>query len=251
MPVYMLTDDLVFPPPEGASPEGVVAVGGDASPERLVLAYSQGIFPWPHEDLPLLWFSPDPRFVLPIERVHVGRSLRRRIRAGDFEVRADSAFDRVIEACAAAPRPGQDGTWITDELKQGFAALHRRGYAHSIETYLNGELVGGLYGIAIGSSFCGESMFSRVDDASKVATVTLLGNLAAWGFHFVDCQVHTEHLARFGAEPWPRPIFLGALRRAIAEPARPGPWQLELGPEQALEVLLTAVVNSSSDPSER
>jgi leucyl/phenylalanyl-tRNA--protein transferase len=237
MPAYLLTDDLVFPPPEGASPEGLVAIGGDTSPERLVLAYSQGIFPWPHRDLPLLWFSPDPRFVLRFDRVHVDRSLRKRIRARHYQVRADTSFERVIAACATAPRPGQDGTWITDDIRRGFAALHRLGFAHSIETFRDDELVGGLYGVAIGKSFCGESMFSHADDASKVATVALLGNLCHWGFHFVDCQVYTDHLARFGAQPWPRDRFLAALRRAVAEPTHKGPWRFELDPEQSLAVL--------------
>jgi leucyl/phenylalanyl-tRNA--protein transferase len=237
MPAYLLTDDLVFPPPEGASPEGVVAIGGDTSPERLVLAYSQGIFPWPHRDLPLLWFSPDPRFVLPFDRVHVGRSLRKRVRAGAYELRADTAFERVIDGCASVPRPDQDGTWITDEIRSGFVALHRAGLVHSIETWQDGELVGGLYGVALGKSFCGESMFSLRDDASQVATVGLLGNLCRWGFHFVDCQVYTDHLARFGAEPWTRGAFLAALRRAVAEPTRRGPWSLELDAAQCVELL--------------
>jgi leucyl/phenylalanyl-tRNA--protein transferase len=237
MPVYLLTDDLVFPPPEGASTEGVVAVGGDTSPERLVLAYSQGIFPWPHQDLPLLWFSPDPRFVISFDRAHVGRSLRKRIRAGGYAVRSDTAFERVLRGCADSRRPGQEGTWITADIERGFTALHRLGLAHSIEAWRDGKLVGGLYGVALGKSFCGESMFTRADDASKVATVALLGNLSRWGFHFVDCQVHTEHLARFGAERWSRPRFLTALRRAVAEPTHHGPWQLELDPAQSLAEL--------------
>jgi leucyl/phenylalanyl-tRNA--protein transferase len=199
MPVYMLTDELRFPPPEGASPEGVVAIGGDASPERLALAYSLGIFPWPHRDLPLLWFSPDPRFVLHLDQVHIGRSLRKRIRAAPFEIRADTAFRAVMQGCALSKRPGQDGTWITDELRTGFEALHARGFAHSIEAWRGDELVGGLYGVSIGRAFCGESMFAHEGDASKIAMATLLGNLRHWGFRFVDCQVYTDHLSRFGA----------------------------------------------------
>jgi leucyl/phenylalanyl-tRNA--protein transferase len=234
MPVYALNRELIFPPPENASPEGVVAVGGDASPERLLLAYSQGIFPWPHGNLPLLWFSPDPRFVLRFDRVHIGRSLRKRVRAGEYEVRADTAFDRVLAECASVPRPGQDGTWITPEIQRGFRALHQLGFAHSIEAWRDGELLGGLYGVALGASFCGESMFALADDASKVAVVVLLGHLQAWGFHFVDCQVYTPHLARFGAEEWPRGQFLAALRNAVAEPSRRGPWQLDLAPAECL-----------------
>jgi leucyl/phenylalanyl-tRNA--protein transferase len=237
VPVYVLTEELIFPPPEGASPEGVVAIGGDTTPERLILAYSQGIFPWPHADLPLLWFSPDPRFVISFDETHVSRSLRKRIRAGSYDVRADERFGEVLEACAQVPRPGQDGTWITDEIRDGYTQLHARGYAHSIETYEDGELVGGLYGVALGRSFCGESMFARAADASKVATVSLLGNLCHWGFDFVDCQVYTDHLARFGARQWPRGRFLRALRQAVAGPTRAGPWKLELSPQQALEAL--------------
>lgn len=231
VPVYLLNDDLVFPPPEGASPEGVVAVGGDLRPERLVLAYSQGIFPWPHEGLPLLWFSPDPRCILNFDAVNVGRTVRRRIRRGGFTLRADSAFREVIEACSTVPRPGQAGTWINEEIIAGYCKLHAQGIAHSVETYLDGRLVGGLYGVALGGVFCGESMFATVDDASKVATIGLLGNLSAMGFDFVDCQVRTDHLARFGAVDWPRPRFLRALRSALARGTRPGPWDFELCPE--------------------
>jgi leucyl/phenylalanyl-tRNA---protein transferase len=238
MPVYMLTDELRFPPPEGSSAEGVVAVGGDASPERLALAYSLGIFPWPHRELPLLWFSPDPRFVLSFDHAHVGRSLRKRIRAQPFVIRTDTAFAAVMQGCAESPRPGQDGTWITEELRAGFLALHARGLAHSIEAYdPQGQLVGGLYGVSLGKAFCGESMFARAPDASKIAMVTLLGNLRRWGFHFVDCQVYTDHLSRFGACEWPRADFLRALRRALSSPTQPGPWAFTLDPCAALDEL--------------
>ena len=234
----MLTEELRFPPPEGASEEGVVAVGGDASPERLVLAYSQGIFPWPHPDMPLLWFSPDPRFVLSFDQVHIGRSLRKTLRLAPYEIRTDTAFVRVMQTCADATRADQDGTWITDEMLEGYQALHERGLAHSVEAWRDGELVGGLYGVALGLSFCGESMFATESDASKVATVSLLGNLQHWGFHFVDCQVHTEHLARFGAREWPRSRFLSALRDAVSHPTRREPWRFELSPLEALSALV-------------
>lgn len=237
MPVYLLTDDLVFPPAEGASREGVVAVGGDARPERLLLAYAQGIFPWPAEDMPLLWFSPDPRFVLVPREAHVGRTLRKRVVRGDFEVRFDTAFREVMAACAEAPRPGQDGTWITDELLAGYAALHDRGYAHSIEAWRGGRLVGGLYGVSLGRAFFGESMFARESDASKVAFAVLLGHLVHWGFHFVDCQVRTEHLERFGAVDWPRTRFLRLLRHALTFETRAGKWATELTAEEAIALL--------------
>jgi leucyl/phenylalanyl-tRNA--protein transferase len=159
------------------------------------------------------------------------------VRAAPFQIRVDTAFEAVMDNCSQAPRPGQDGTWITDEIRRGFIALHARGFAHSIEAYADGALVGGLYGVAIGKSFCGESMFAHAPDASKIAMVALLGNLCSWGFHFVDCQVHTEHLARFGAEHVDRASFLQALRVAVAEPSLPGPWVFPLDPVQALHQL--------------
>ncbi len=234
MPVYLLTNELLFPPPEGASPEGVVAVGGDYAPERLLLAYGQGIFPWPTEGYPLLWFSPDPRFVLEPARAHVGRSLRKTIRRGEYRVTADTAFRRVIQACAASPRPGQSGTWITKGLVRGFEALHRRGFAHSIEAWRDDTLVGGLYGVSLGGTFFGESMFAEAPDASKVAFATLLGNLVEWDFDLVDCQVPTAHLARFGAQTWPRSRFLAALHESLERPTRRGKWTLPLSPVDAL-----------------
>ena len=227
----------MFPPPEGASREGVVAIGGDFRAERLLLAYAQGIFPWPTLGMPLLWFSPDPRFVIEPSRAHVSRSLRKRMRRGDYEIRCDTQFGAVVRACGAVPRPGQDGTWITDELVRGYEELHALGYAHSIECWMDGALVGGLYGVSLGRVFFGESMFAVAPDASKMAFAALLGNLVHWGFELVDCQVHTEHLERFGAEEWPRKRFLQRLRRAVGEPTRRGTWSLELAPAVAIERL--------------
>lgn len=237
MPVYLLTDKLVFPPAEGASREGVVAVGGDFKPERLLLAYSQGIFPWPTEGMPLLWFSPDPRFVLRPREVHVGRSLKKVLRRGTFEIRFDTAFEAVIRACGLVPRPGQDGTWIHEDLIAGYVALHRLGYAHSIEAWRDGALVGGLYGVSLGSCFFGESMFAVEPDASKVAFVTLLAHLERWGIGLVDCQVKTEHLRRFGAKEIARREFLAELRQRVPEPTRRGTWIAELAPRDALDAL--------------
>ena len=227
----------LFPPVSWASPEGVVAVGGRPDPETLKEAYSRGIFPWPHEGVPLLWFSPDPRFVLRPEEAHVGRSLRKEMRRGGFEVRADTAFPEVIRGCAQAPRPDGRGTWITGEMIAGYTALHEEGIAHSIEAWRDGRLAGGLYGISLGGVFFGESMFAAVPNASKVAFATLLANLVRWRFQLVDCQAYTEHLAGFGAVEWPRARFLAALKRALREPARPGPWRLELGSIGAAEAL--------------
>ena len=249
MPVYWLTNDLVFPPPEGASPEGVVAAGGDTRPDRLLLSYSQGIFPWPHDGLPLLWFSPDPRFVLPLDGVRVSRSLRKTIRKQHYEIRTDTAFRQVMLACADTRRRGQYGTWITDEMVQGFSALHDLGFAHSVEAWHNGRLVGGLYGISLGRVFYGESMFASEPDASKVATVTLCGNLRSWGFHFIDCQVHTDHLERFGAVEWPRSRYLAALRRALSNPTRRGRWTFELEPRECLGLTARRLEKRSSPRS--
>jgi leucyl/phenylalanyl-tRNA--protein transferase len=237
MPVYLLTDELRFPPPEGASPEGIVAIGGDFRPERLLLGYAQGIFPWPSEGLPLLWFSPDPRFVLEPHEAHLPRSLRKQLRRMPYTIRFDTAFGDVIRACADTRRPGQRGTWITDDLIAGYEALHARGFAHSVEAFRDGELVGGLYGVSLGKVFFGESMFAHAPDASKLAFAMLLAQLVAWGVRVVDCQVYTEHLARFGAGDWPRELFLSTLREALSADTRRGPWTLEISPEQALELL--------------
>jgi leucyl/phenylalanyl-tRNA--protein transferase len=238
MAIRWLTPALEFPPPESADDEGVVAVGGDCSVERLLLAYRSGIFPWPMaKNLPLFWFSPDPRYVIPLARVHLPRSLRKEVRRGTFEVRVDTDFDGVIRGCAASPRPGQRGTWITPTLRQGFLNLHREGFAHSIEAWRDGRLVGGLYGLSLGGAFFGESMFAAEPDASKVAFTVLLGHLAHWGFDFVDCQTRTDHLERFGAIPVARESFLDTLRTALAQPTRMGPWRFELPPAEALAKL--------------
>src|SRR3954452_1097141 len=228
---------VLFPPVSWASPEGVIAVGGRPDAETLKESYGRGILPWPHEGVPLLWFCPDPRFALVPEEAHVSRSLRKEMRRGTFGVRADTAFAEVIGRCSQQPRPGQNGTWITSEMVDGYSALHGEGLAHSIEAWRDGRLVGGLYGISLGSVFFGESMFADVPNASKVAFATLLANLVRWRFQLVDCQAYTEHLASFGAVEWPRARFLAALKRALREPARPGPWRLELGPIEAAEAL--------------
>jgi leucyl/phenylalanyl-tRNA--protein transferase len=225
MPVYRLTKRLAFPPPEHA--EGsLLAVGGDLRPERLLLAYSQGIFPWYEEGLPILWHSPDPRMVLEVEALHVPRSLRKKMRQQPYRIALDTAFREVIEACAAAPRVGQDGTWITEEMKDAYCELHRLGYAHSAEAHFQNELVGGLYGVSLGSVFFGESMFAKAPDASKIAFVTLVEHLRERGITLVDCQVHTDHLERFGAVEWPRRRFLTALAGALKQPTQRGPWRL-------------------------
>ena len=215
------------------NPDGIVAVGGAPDAETLTAAYSHGIFPWPHDDYPLLWFCPDPRFALIPEEAHLSRSLRKRMRRSPYEVRADTAFARVIRRCSEKPRPGQEGTWIIPEMVAGYSALHEQGLAHSIEAWQGERLAGGLYGVSLGHVFFGESMFADAPDASKVCLGTLLGNLVHWGFELLDCQSYTDNLAAFGAQEWPRPLFLAVLERALRAPTRAGRWALDLGPAEA------------------
>lgn len=227
---------IAFPPADSADREGVVAIGGDVSPERLLLAYRSGIFPWPmSEEYPLFWFSPNPRYVIEPTRAHLPKSLRKQCRREVFDVRVDTDFLGVIDGCAAVPRPGQKGTWITPEMRQGYARLHALGYAHSIEAYEADVLVGGLYGVSLGGVFFGESMFARAPDASKVAFATLLGHLVHWGFGLVDCQTRTDHLERFGAVGWPRKTFLAEVARLVEVPTKMGPWRFEMDPGAACE----------------
>ena len=225
MPVYRLDDRLLFPPPDRGPRWGPIAVGGDLRPERLLLAYSMGIFPWQGD--PLHWHSPDPRMVLLAEDLLVTKSLAKTLRQGRFFLTADRAFREVMVACATVPRPGQDGTWITPGMIESYGELHRRGLAHSVEAWEDGRLAGGLYGISLGAAFFGESMFSRARDASKAAFVTLVRQLARWHIPLVDCQVYTPHLASFGATEWPRREFLAALARALEGPTRAGRWSLD------------------------
>ena len=227
MPIYRLGPELAFPPPEEADPSGLLAVGGDLSPERLLLAYSLGIFPWYDENLPILWHSPDPRSVLLPGELHVSKSLEKTLRRRAFEVRLDTAFEAVIRGCARSRRPCGEGTWITAEMHEAYLRLHELGYAHSAEAWREGKLVGGLYGVALGACFFGESMFARDPDASKVAFATLVRQLERWGFTLIDCQTPTDHLARFGAREWPRARFLRHLRGALERDTRRGSWRLE------------------------
>ncbi|MEO7331812.1 MAG: leucyl/phenylalanyl-tRNA--protein transferase [Minicystis sp.] len=225
--IFRLDRSLIFPPAELAEKSGLLAVGGDLHPDRLILAYRSGIFPWYNEDQPILWHSPDPRTVLVPSALYVGRSLQKTLRRGTFEIRLDTSFREVMIACGETPRPNQDGTWITRAMLRAYVKLHERGVAHSAEAWQDGALVGGLYGVAIGGAFFGESMFARVDDASKAAFVTLVQQLQRWGFDLVDCQVHTHHLERFGAVAWSRSRYLAALEHSLTLPGRPGPWTLD------------------------
>jgi leucyl/phenylalanyl-tRNA---protein transferase len=226
VPVYRLIDAPIFPPPEHAE-QGLLAVGGDLRPERLVAAYQQGIFPWYSEGEPIWWHSPDPRFVLEPARMHVPRSLAKVIAHRPFEIRFDTHFREVMERCGQRKRPGQRGTWITRDMLVGFTRLHQQGLAHSAEAWLDGKIVGGLYGVSLGDVFFGESMFAEVDDASKVAFVALVRWLARQGVELVDSQVHTPHLERFGAESWPRERYLARLKELVYRPNRVGPWSID------------------------
>jgi len=227
MTIYRLFEEPVFPDPEEADPDGLLAVGGDLSPQRLLTAYANGIFPWYGEDSPILWWSTNPRLVLLPHELHLPRSLRRVLNHGVFTFTLDRAFPEVIRACADAPRPGQDGTWLVEEMVEAYTLLHRLGYAHSVEAWRDGELAGGLYGLSLGTAFFGESMFHREPDASKAAFARLVGQLARWGFTLIDCQQTTHHLLRFGAREMQRFRFLAALREAMDAPTREGAWRFD------------------------
>lgn len=221
-----------FPPVEAAlrAPNGLLAAGADLTPQRLLDAYARGIFPWFNPGEPILWWSPDPRMVLFPHEFRLSRSLRKRLRRHDYEIRFDTAFREVMLGCAA-PRPGQQGTWITPQMIEAYTLLHTLGYAHSVETWMQGRLVGGLYGVAIGRVFYGESMFSRVSDASKIAFAHLVAQLFEWGYGLIDCQMSTRHLASLGAREIPRSEFIALLARYTALPAPQ--WSREIGHDLA------------------
>lgn len=237
MPIYALPEKHIFPDPELADESGLLAIGGDLDPARVLLGYSIGVFPWYSEGQPILWHSPDPRFVLNPHKLHVGRSLKQRMRQRPFKLSIDRAFPSVIQSCQKTPRPGQDGTWITGDMQDAYIALHEAGFAHSVEAWEGDELVGGLYGVSLGSVFFGESMFAKRPDASKIAFVALVRQLASWNFDLVDSQVHTEHLERFGAIEIDRRSYLDALRDCLQADTRCGPWEWASDPyELATEV---------------
>jgi leucyl/phenylalanyl-tRNA--protein transferase len=223
-----LDADTPFPPPSRAlaEPNGLLAAGGDLSVGRLLDAYRRGIFPWYSAGQPVLWWSPDPRMVLVPADFRISRSLRKRLRRRDYEVRVDRCFHEVVAGCAE-PRDGQAGTWITAEMAQAYGALHRLGHAHSVEVWLDGALAGGLYGVALGRMFYGESMFSRATDASKVALAHLARQLERWRFGLIDCQMHTAHLATLGARGMPRARFTGIVEELVNYPSTPGQWRFD------------------------
>jgi leucyl/phenylalanyl-tRNA--protein transferase len=215
---WLIGDDP-FPALDAAldEPNGLLAASEDLGPSRLLAAYRRGIFPWYSAGQPVLWWSPDPRMVLRTAELKVSRSLGKIVRRGQFEIRVDSAFREVMQACAE-PRPDQGGTWITDAVRQAYGRLHEHGHAHSVESWREGQLVGGLYGVAIGRMFFGESMFARETDASKVALVHLVRQLSRWQFPMIDCQQQTSHLATLGARPIPRASFAKELARLVHSP---------------------------------
>jgi len=214
MSLFILNQDLIFPPVGQADPDGLLAVGGDLSTERLLLAYRRGIFPW-YEGRYILWWCPDPRFVLFPDELKESKSMKQLIKRDAFDFRTDTAFSDVISNCKTISRKGQESTWITDELRAAYTRLHEAGYAHSAEAWLDGQLAGGLYGIRMGNVFFGESMFSRRSNASKYAFIRYIRQLRDEGVQLIDCQVYTEHLESLGARMIPRAVFISLLDRLI------------------------------------
>jgi leucyl/phenylalanyl-tRNA--protein transferase len=225
----LIVPGRAFPHPREADEHGLLAVTTELTADRIVEAYTRGIFPWFERRGLVAWFSPDPRMVLLPDDLHVARTLRKTLARGTFEIRLDTAFASVVKACAVTPRKHERGTWIGPRFRDAYADLHERGLAHSAEAWRGGKLVGGLYGVSLGRVFFGESMFAKEADASKAAFATLIAQLRAWGFRMIDCQVYTEHLESLGAREWPRDRFLHVLAGAVREPGRPGPWTLESG----------------------
>lgn len=224
MPIYILNEKLDFPPVEGAE-DGIVAVGGDLSPERLLLAYQRGIFPWYSEEEPIIWHSPEERFVLMPDDLHISRSMRRVIHSGKFSITFDTNFSFVIQQCAQIERKEQDGTWITNDMIRAYTELHQFGYAHSAEVWSDNKIVGGVYGVSIGKCFFAESMFHTESNASKFAIIKLVEFLKQHDFLFIDAQVYTEHVATLGAKEIPRPVFIDLLQQGLQYKSMTGKWQ--------------------------
>lgn len=222
--MYWLSEDLVFPHPKYADEDGLLAAGGDLSMQRLLLAYQNGIFPWYNAGEPIMWWAPNPRFVLFPSEVRLSKSMRKVIRKKTFEIRYDTAFEQVIKACSSTPRLGQSGTWIIPEMIEAYVQLHQLGFAHSIETWQDGKLVGGLYGVALGKCFFGESMFSHVSNASKTALIHLSQTLAQKEFALIDCQVHTPHVESMGAQHIPLEDFMSYLETNKENPTLQQSW---------------------------
>lgn len=227
MTIFLLSHTIAFPPPHLAEKEGLLAIGGDLSEKRLLLAYRMGIFPWFSEDEPLMWWTPDPRLILYPHELKVSKSLKKIIRQNKFQITMDTAFEDVITACADVRIENGEGTWIVDDMVTSYCDLNKSGYAHSVEAWYQGELAGGLYGVSLGRCFFGESMFTRISNASKVAFVTLVEYLKTRAFDFIDCQVTTAHLMRFGAKEITRSRFLSELTQSLKHPTLRGRWGFE------------------------
>lgn len=225
MPLFQLSNDLVFPPVHYAEPDGLLAIGGDLSIERLLLAYSEGIFPWYSKGEPVLWWSPNPRMVLLPEELKVSKSMRPYFNQPKWEVTFDLAFEKVINHCSKAPRKNQSGTWIVPTMKKAYIGLHEAGYAHSVEVWSGEKLIGGLYGVSLGAAFFGESMFSLEKNASKFAFIRLVNLLHKRRFQLIDCQVYTAHLESLGAREISREDFLNYLSQCLKQPTLKGNWQ--------------------------
>ncbi|NZA27935.1 leucyl/phenylalanyl-tRNA--protein transferase [Luteimonas sp. SJ-92] len=243
LPTLLPADpEAAFPPVEAAlrEPDGLLAIGGDLSPTRLLNAYRRGIFPWYSQGQPILWWSPDPRMVFDTGTVRLSRRFRRALRGSGWALRADTAFDRVIRACADAPRAGQHGTWITPAMQAAYRALHRLGHAHSVEVFDGEDLVGGIYGVAVGRMFFGESMFSAVSGGSRAALAGLAARMRDWGWPLIDAQVENPHLLRLGARHCPRPEFLAAVAELTALPGRAENWTAAFGTLAAADLAASA-----------
>lgn len=226
MPIFLLSDKIEFPPPQLASRYGLLAVGGDLSRKRLLLAYRMGIFPWFSNDEPIMWWSPDPRLVLYPREIKISKTLKKIIKKNAFKVTMDLAFNDVINHCADVRLKKDQGTWIVKEMMDAYCRLHESGFAHSVEAWHQGELAGGLYGVSLGKCFFGESMFTRISNASNVALVKLVEYLNALSFDMIDCQIPTNHLVRFGAKEVPRDRFLAQLEKSLEFPTKKGKWEM-------------------------
>ncbi|MCP4671312.1 MAG: leucyl/phenylalanyl-tRNA--protein transferase [Desulfobacula sp.] len=226
MPLFRLSEKLDFPPAYFARSDGLLCVGGDLTPQRLILAYERGIFPWFSESEPLLWWSPDPRLVLFPGNIHISKSLKKKIKRSLFDIKIDNAFEETIRSCALVRKDRDEGTWIIPEMVSAYTKLHGLGYAHSIEAWQDNKLVGGLYGVCIGGSFFGESMFSFVNDASKIALVVLANLLKKNKFDLIDCQVTTQHLLDMGACEIPRAVFLNIIKKSVKRKMDKNLWNL-------------------------
>lgn len=233
MTIYRLNEELIFPDPREAEPDGLISIGGDLSPARVLLAYHYGIFPWYSDDQPYLWWSPDPRMLVYPSQFHVSKTLKRKLKSDEYQVRFDTNFAAVIRSCAEIPRRHEDGTWITEEMIHAYSELHRMGYAHSVEVYRDEKLIGGQYGLSLGRAFFGESMFSRERDASKIAFANLAALLKSWDFDFIDCQLPTEHLKSLGGVEVPRLQYLEMLDKTLDYEHRRYHWTESVNPWRA------------------